>query len=181
MKGRRAGARRRAGVGLVVLGLIAFMASAATAPSSGVPSDPRLCRGERLTAQGTGGEDIIFGTRGRDVIVGRGGDDLIRGRGGNDVICGGPGVDTLNGVHGADRLFGGKGVDYMWGGHERDWLDGQAGEDTMWGEEGRGDACLGGVPRADGAEGQEGASDAAALSCERIRNAFRAKYISGNE
>lgn len=54
--------------------------------------------GEELTGHyvlGFGGDDIIHGTSGSDVLSGGVGDDIIYANGGRDTISGGPGADTI--------------------------------------------------------------------------------------
>ncbi len=79
---------------------------------------------------GTAGNDVINGSGGDDCIVGLGGDDTLDGSGGSDVLLGGPGNDTLNGSGGADRLFGDDGDDTLNGGGGTDLCSGGAGTDV---------------------------------------------------
>lgn len=55
---------------------------------------------------GAGGDDVIFGGDGDDVISGGGGDDQLFGGAGDDFIVGGPGQDQLFGGDGNDLLIG---------------------------------------------------------------------------
>jgi Ca2+-binding RTX toxin-like protein len=72
---------------------------------------PPTCMGKKVTHLGTGGDDRLVGTRGRDVFKAEGGDDLIRGRAGKDRICAGAGDDVMRAGKGSDRCDGGRGRD----------------------------------------------------------------------
>ena len=76
------------------------------------------------TIVGTPGDDVLRGTRHRDVICGRGGDDRLLGRGGGDVLRGGRGDDGRLGRRGDDELGGGTGNDRSSGGRGDDTLRG---------------------------------------------------------
>jgi Ca2+-binding RTX toxin-like protein len=102
----------------------------------GLPVTGRVTSG--VPYIGTGGDDVILGTPGRDEISGRGGNDTICGLEGDDLILGGPGDDTLYGDDGNDRIRGAAGDDRLFGGDgsdrllpERgiDYLDGGPGSD----------------------------------------------------
>jgi Ca2+-binding RTX toxin-like protein len=97
------------------------------------------CFGRRATIVGTGKNDKINGTPGKDVIVGGGGHDRISGRGGDDLICGGSGRDTLRGKAGDDRLNGGNHSDFMFGHAGNDELRGFGGADVLNGARGNDD------------------------------------------
>ncbi|WP_255576494.1 MULTISPECIES: calcium-binding protein [Jannaschia] len=97
---------------------------------------------------GTGGRDVLSGTRdadeinggrGRDDLFGRGGDDVLNGGGGSDDLRGGGGNDALNGGGGRDELRGGGGDDVLDGGRGNDLLIGGRGADTFVFETGDGD------------------------------------------
>jgi Ca2+-binding RTX toxin-like protein len=60
---------------------------------------------------GTGRNDTLGGSAGRNRIDGGGGSDVIRGQGGPDVLLGGAGDDTITGGAGVDSLTGGAGRD----------------------------------------------------------------------
>lgn len=55
--------------------------------------------------EGTGGDDILYGTRHADTIKGRGGNDFIAGHRGANTLNGGPGIDDLRGNRGPDWLW----------------------------------------------------------------------------
>ncbi|WP_304502635.1 retention module-containing protein [Bordetella sp. LUAb4] len=78
-----------------------------------------------------GGNDVIHGGDGNDIIFGQGGDDQLFGDDGNDILYGGEGNDTLRGGDGNDILFGGNGSDTLIGGKGDDILVGGAGSDTF--------------------------------------------------
>ncbi len=61
--------------------------------------------------QGTGGADLLAGTKRRDAISAKGGADTLRGRGAGDCLRGGGGKDRIEGGPGGDRLAGGGGAD----------------------------------------------------------------------
>ena len=58
------------------------------------------------------GNDLLYGSEGRNVLVGGGGNDTIIGLGGADRLDGGDGHDVLVGGPGNDRLRAGRGTDY---------------------------------------------------------------------
>ncbi|HYF22640.1 MAG TPA: calcium-binding protein [Caulobacteraceae bacterium] len=60
-----------------------------------------------------GGDDRLFGERGRDTLMGDLGDDLLDGGRDDDLLIGGGGNDTLVGGHGRDvAAFAGNRADY---------------------------------------------------------------------
>jgi hypothetical protein len=61
-------------------------------------------------------DDVLIGSRDRNVLRGGRGDDLLEGLGGRDDLRGGRGNDTLIGGAGADRLDGGRSRDACAGG-----------------------------------------------------------------
>ncbi len=63
-----------------------------------------------------GGNDVISGGDGDDVLFGQNGDDRLEGGNGNDLLFGGSGKDTLRGDAGDDALYGGSGKDDLDGG-----------------------------------------------------------------
>src|SRR3954447_6284262 len=94
------------------------------------------CRGLAPTILGTGNNDTISGTIGRDIILALGGADTINGDGGNDVICGNDGPDTISGGGGKDVIDGGASNDSIYGGAGDDNLDGGAQIDSLRGDSG---------------------------------------------
>ena len=56
---------------------------------------------------GLGGNDVLTGGNGNDVICGGAGNDTLTCDNGDDVLSGGFGNDTLNGANGEDTLIGG--------------------------------------------------------------------------
>jgi Ca2+-binding RTX toxin-like protein len=99
-----------------------------TPPPTGAP--PASCKGQQATRVGTGGNDHLTGTAGRDVIATLGGNDKVVGLAGDDLICGGPGKDKLNGGAGKDILLGEGGKDKLNGGKTDDVCKGGKGEDS---------------------------------------------------
>ena len=89
---------------------------------------------------GYGGDDVIRGRAGDDELKGNGGDDVIYGNGGNDDVYGGGDADVLRGNAGDDRIYGGTGDDAMYGGSGEDRLFGGSGQDVLVG--GKGDDLL---------------------------------------
>jgi Ca2+-binding RTX toxin-like protein len=82
---------------------------------------------------GGGGNDVIVGTAGNDVINGQGGDDSIFGGAGDDVLLGDGGSDFAVGNTGHDISFLGGGDDtFLWNpGEGSDDTDGGGGRDTL--------------------------------------------------
>ena len=105
---------------------------------------------------GTGEDDRIVGTHGRDVIEALGGDDIVAGLEGRDRIYGGDGDDSIAGGDGDDQLYGGAGDDFIAGGGGNDLIFGGAGDDRLQGDDGddivHGDA---GADVIDGGAGQD--------------------------
>ncbi|MSO89856.1 MAG: tandem-95 repeat protein [Rhodospirillaceae bacterium] len=85
----------------------------------------------KTTRNGTGRDDVIVGTAGRDTINGKRGNDVIDGAAGNDKLNGGKGNDIVLGGAGNDRIQGGKGNDWLDGGSGNDSLDGGKGDDLL--------------------------------------------------
>lgn len=90
-----------------------------------------------------GGDDIMGGRSGRDLINGFAGDDTVYAGSGADTILGGAGNDYLYGEAKADVLDGNAGDDYLSGGAGADTLRGGDGNDTIWGDWGV-DVMIGG-------------------------------------
>jgi Ca2+-binding RTX toxin-like protein len=143
----------------------------APAPLNVTPGDPgvgtsimRAMIGQRLTIDGNGGDDRIFGSPEDDIIRGGSGRDQIRAGAGNDTVVAGPddddilggsGSDTLEGGDGRDRILGEEGNDFIAGGPGDDGATDAAGGNllTGWG--------LFGGPGEDTIDGGPGADDLA--------------------
>jgi Ca2+-binding RTX toxin-like protein len=100
-----------------------------------------LASGVALAAnvQGTGGDDVLYGTGSRDTIIPFGGDDTVYALADNDDVRHSFGNDTIYGGADDDTLRGGRGSDVIYGGPGRDlidcaWLATRAGdeEDTAY-------------------------------------------------
>jgi Ca2+-binding RTX toxin-like protein len=65
---------------------------------------PLGARPAGCTIWGTGGNDLLPGTKGRDVVCGLGGNDRVDAGSGADVLRGGPGRDVLMAGAGADTI-----------------------------------------------------------------------------
>ncbi|NEP26440.1 calcium-binding protein [Moorena sp. SIO3I6] len=116
---------------------------------------------------GKGGNDVVSGDQGDDVIqqgnqgndklfLGGEGDDVILGKGGNDVVSGDQGDDVIQGNEGNDQLFGGEGDDVIQGGAGNDRIWGDSGNDVLQGGAGNDtfrDSA--GVNYFDGGEGRD--------------------------
>jgi Ca2+-binding RTX toxin-like protein len=99
---------------------------------------------------GQGGNDIIIGGAGKDILEGDAGNDIIFGWRGSDTISGGTGDDLLygddlgfNGISGDDTIDGGPGNDILYGGRGSDKMTGGDDNDTLYGQAG-GDNLSGG-------------------------------------
>jgi hypothetical protein len=93
--------------------------------------EPRRCGGRIATLLGTGGRDVLRGSRGPDVIVTDAGRDVVRGGRGADRICTGAGRDVISGGPGRDTLVGGSGADRIRGGPGRDRCPGAGAGDSL--------------------------------------------------
>jgi Ca2+-binding RTX toxin-like protein len=109
------------------------------------------CNGLAATIVGTGQNNVINGTDGRDVIVALAGADTVNGKGGDDVICGGDGPDLIYGGDGKDWIDGGASPDDLNGGNGDDFLDGGLHNDSLRGDGGR-DTCVSGETRTSSCE-----------------------------
>ncbi|MBW6505963.1 MAG: calcium-binding protein [Rhodobacteraceae bacterium] len=106
-------------------------------------------------AEGTSGNDILWGGADQDEISGGAGDDQINGYAGDDLLSGGSGSDDMHGGTGDDLLAGGDGIDALSGNDGADTLLGGAGDDSLMG--GMGDDLLDGGPGNDLLQGGSGA------------------------
>ncbi|EDX85499.1 type I secretion target GGXGXDXXX repeat protein domain protein [Synechococcus sp. PCC 7335] len=114
------------------------------------------------TRYGTDWDDMLIGTRRKNIFFGQAGNDFLEGGNGKDVLFGGDdrdiliggrsndtlfgeqGFDTLSGGSGNDLLNGGNGKDILSGGADNDTLIGEAGKDTLIGDRGK-DMLTGGA------------------------------------
>jgi serralysin len=87
-------------------------------------------------ADGSSGDDSIFGNKVANIINGGGGQDTIFGNDGNDTIHGGSHSDTIHGGAGEDTLFGDEGRDSIFGGLNNDTIEGGRDNDTIDGGSG---------------------------------------------
>ena len=85
---------------------------------------------------GWGGNDLLIGRSGTDVMFGASGNDWLFGRHGDDALFGGTGNDWLFGGSGDDFLRGGTGFDYLKGGRGDDHIEGGEGNDRLYGQSG---------------------------------------------
>lgn len=92
---------------------------------------------------GYGGDDTITDSEGSNSIYGGDGHDKITGGRNNDSIYGEAGSDSLRGEFGDDVLSGGDYIDSLYGGPGNDTLDGNSGNDVLGGGFGN-DLLLGG-------------------------------------
>jgi VCBS repeat-containing protein len=86
-----------------------------------------------VSAEGTTGNDVIYGHDGGSTISGLEGNDFLYGGTGDDHLDGGAGHDYISGGAGNDTLLGGAGNDYLFGGAGNDHIEGGTGNDTIWG------------------------------------------------
>lgn len=135
-------ALRAAALSLVLAGSLLAWSSPAWAPTVGEPPAPGY---PPCTKVGDDGNDVIYGTKHRDVICADEGNDVVYGKGGNDWIFGGngrdrfyggPGNDRFNTWRGRDRIFGEEGDDTMNGEIGNDIIVGGPGQDLFLGAEG---------------------------------------------
>ncbi len=93
----------------------------------------------------TDGNDVRFGSAGKDNFFALGGNDELHGEAGDDRLDGGTGDDTLYGDADNDKLYGNQGNDWLYGGigtdllvgeGDKDWLLGGDGDDRLIGGDG---------------------------------------------
>ena len=90
-----------------------------------------------LFANGSGGNDTIYGGKKKDTVAGGRQNDLIEGRHSSDSLTGGNGRDTMKGGAGSDYINGGNHNDFIQGGASSDSLIGRGGNDSIAGGTGR--------------------------------------------
>lgn len=161
---------------------LALVASAliVLSPASAAAEEALRCGGERVTLQGTDGDDVLVGTVGPDVIHGLAGRDIIKGLEGNDILCGGGGRDRVVGGAGDDALFGGLSEDVLKGGAGFDVVQGGAKADSIFGGP-DGDVLRGGAGEdtADGGSGIDACYAATSEDCGEQPTERRNKIGSG--
>jgi Ca2+-binding RTX toxin-like protein len=89
------------------------------------------------------GDDWIYGYASTNLTAGTAGSNYLRGDEGNDVVVGGAAFDDINGNMGNDTAYGGLGDDWVVGGKDQDLLFGDVGNDIVYGNLGD-DTCSGG-------------------------------------
>lgn len=125
-------------------------------------NNPNPGPNELVHTYGTGGGDeLLYGGEGNDVLVGGGGDDYLNGGPGNDHLYGG-GLQVFSDFDGppypiisegvgdsgtANILMGGPGNDYLQSGGDSDILNGGPGNDHLVAGEGKFVALRGGPGR----------------------------------
>ncbi|WP_160287843.1 retention module-containing protein [Pseudomonas knackmussii] len=94
-------------------GLVDYLTASngGTAPSQGQLVNYIVAHAQDLNVAGDtrGGNDILEGGKGDDLLFGQGGNDTLLGGDGNDILFGGMGDDTLTGGAGADQFVWQKG------------------------------------------------------------------------
>lgn len=112
-------ARPESAVGVLVA--IGAVATAFVLPATAAPGVDK-CRGVPVTITEnekgdpiSNGDDLVIGSRGRDVVNLAGGDDKFDGAEGDDLACAGSGEDLMLGYTGDDTLYGGAGDDFSKG------------------------------------------------------------------
>ncbi len=178
--------------------LAALLATQALAAAgSSVPRSGARCHGVPVTITEnkkgdplSNRDDVVIGTRKRDVVNLLGGNDKIYGDRGDDLICGGSGRDLLLGGPGDDveygdqgkdfsrgiaagglanppRVVGGPGDDELHGGLGRDAINGSSGDDDMFGDGGN-DLFNGGsgFDKCDGGPGKDKQNG----SCDKLKS-----------
>jgi Ca2+-binding RTX toxin-like protein len=135
---------------LVRLGLLTLLALSllAIAPTTraGAAAWPKLwpkCHGQLATIVRGTGDDVIYDTPGKDVIVDLGGYDTIYLTKGNDVVCAGPGDDEIylnpdwfwDGYGSSSQIYGEGGNDTIDFHTSQGYytIDGGSGDDTIYG------------------------------------------------
>lgn len=110
----------------------------------------------RLAVTMGNGDDVVEGGANRDAILAGGGNNVLRGFGGDDVLTAGAGDDTIEGGDGNDVINAGSGLNRVGGGAGNDRITAGAGDDEIDG--GAGDDVIhagAGANRVEGGEGND--------------------------
>lgn len=99
-------------------------------------------------------DQVLFGSKGSDVLIGSNNIDHLYGADGNDQLEGGGDADYIEGNDGNDLIDGGYGADRLLGGDDNDDMTGGADNDTLYG--GKGEDILSGGDGNDVLDGGEG-------------------------
>lgn len=114
---------------LLYTGITSYTVSLATGTASGGDATgDTFVNFENLTTGG--GDDVLTGSSGANVIRAGAGIDTVSGGAGDDRLFGEGGADVLNGGAGEDRLLGEGGADVLNGGQGNDVMRGGPGDDT---------------------------------------------------
>lgn len=137
--------RNAAGAILVNGGAVAIVGGAPTVANTSLMNLFGLSGNDTLTLNeangalpkanlfGGGGQDVLAGGSGADLVFGQSGNDTLLGRGGADMLFGGSNDDTLTGGDADDQVFGQSDADRMiWNpGDDTDLNEGGLGADTV--------------------------------------------------
>ncbi|HYN36716.1 MAG TPA: hypothetical protein VEV82_07025 [Actinomycetota bacterium] len=133
---------------LLAISLSTVMAMIAVGSMIGAQAGSLTCFDEEVTIARGGGDNVVHGTSGPDVISTGGGDDVVYGRGGADRICLGSGSDDAFGNGGGDLIDGGGGADAATKGEPLgEGLQGMGGNDWIYGRNG--------TDRVEGGDGED--------------------------
>ncbi len=121
-------------ISLTVAASLLLGALPSWAPTVGQPPAPGY---PPCTKVGDDGNDVIRGTKKRDVICADEGNDRVYGRAGNDWLFGGNGRDKFYGGAGDDRFNTWRGRDRLFGDEGNDKMNGEIGNDILVGGPGR--------------------------------------------
>ena len=137
------------------------------------------------TTTGAGGNDMLYGYAGPDLLQGLDGNDNLSGNIGNDVLEGGTGNDTLEGWFGDDVLDGGDGNDILTdttyqGGGGQDVLRGGRGDDTLNGGDGNDTYIFNSGDGQDAITESIGGVDRIQLGSGILTDAVRLEGLNGN-
>jgi hypothetical protein len=120
----------------LIFGTPAWASTVGQPPAPGYPPCTKVGDDGNDVIRGTKRRDVICADEGNDVVYGKGGNDWLFGGNGRDVFYGGPGDDRFNTWRGRDRIFGEAGDDIMNGEIGNDILVGGPGRDLFMGAEG---------------------------------------------